>query len=68
MTASPSGIVWASTIHIHKEGADTSDIERIATNGTVSSRLSGLPAIVSISAVGDDLYAGTSDGVLVFKA
>lgn len=67
VTASRSGEVWAAAIHKHKGTPDTSDLERIASNGTVSSRLSGLPVLVSLSGIGDDLYAGTATGVLVFK-
>ena len=67
VTASSDGEVWAAAIYRHEGSADTGDIERIASNGTVNSKLSGLPGIVSISAVGHKLYAGTSEGVLVFK-
>ncbi len=67
VTASRDGEVWAAAIVRGKGGADTSDLERIASNGTAISQRSGLPAIVSMSGIGHDLYAGTSVGVLVFK-
>ncbi len=67
VTASRDGEVWAAAIQRQKSGPDTSDLQRINANGTVSSQRSGLPALVSISGKGDDLYAGTSAGVLVFK-
>ena len=67
VTASPDGTVWASAIYRHKKSADTSDLVRIATNGTVTSQLNGLPDLVSISGVGHVLYAGTSSGVLLFR-
>ena len=67
VTASRDGEVWAAAIQRQKGGPDTSDLQRIAGNGTVSSQRSGLPAFVSISGKGDDLYAGASAGVLVFK-
>jgi hypothetical protein len=67
VTASPDGTVWATGIYRHKGGADTSDLERIDRNGTVTSRLNGLSAIQSLSAVGHRLYAGSAEGVLVFE-
>jgi hypothetical protein len=67
VTASPDGTVWAAAIYRHKESNDTSDLEQIADNGTVDSRLNGLPAIASVSGVGHVLYAATSKGVLLFR-
>jgi hypothetical protein len=67
VTASPDGPVWATGIFRHEGGADSSDLEVLVHAGAVTARLNGLAAIESLSASGHEVYAGTSEGVLVFN-